>query len=49
MSTTKQKEEQWEQEEELLQQIRAELTEVQARIGPRACQCFSDGRILRTI
>jgi SRSO17 transposase len=35
MSTTKPEEEQWEQEEELLQQIRAELTEVQARIGPR--------------
>jgi SRSO17 transposase len=34
MTTTKQKEEQWAQEEELQQQLRAELTEVQARIGP---------------
>jgi SRSO17 transposase len=35
MTTTKQDEEPNEQEEDLLQQIRAELTELQARIGPR--------------
>jgi hypothetical protein len=35
MSTTKQNEERMEKEEDLLQQIREELTELQARIGPR--------------
>src|SRR2546430_13991790 len=35
MTTTKQDEEQMETEEDLLQQIREELTDLQARIGPR--------------